>query len=73
MYLNSIQFHIFHKSALHLAAQNRNLSIIKILLTHGNIDIIIQDSQGKKPIDYSNNIEIKKLLSKELQGQNGLT
>ena len=73
MYLNSIQFYIFHKSALHLAAQNRNLSIIKLLLTHEKININIQDSQGKKPIDYSKNIEIKQLLSKELQGPNDLT
>ncbi len=38
--------------------------IIKLLLEKKEIDINIEDSQGKKPIDYSKNIEIKQLLLK---------
>lgn len=41
-----------------------NLKIIKLLLEKKEIDINIEDGQGKKPIDYSENIEIKHLLLK---------
>ena len=40
-----------------------NLEIIKILLESKDIDVNITDSYGKKPIDYSKNDEIIKLLS----------
>lgn len=50
-------------TALHLASQRRNLEIIKLLLEKKEIDIHIEDYHGKKPIDYSTNDEIKRLLS----------
>ena len=52
------------KTALHLAAEIGNLEIINLLLEKKEIDINIEDSHGKKPIDYSTNDEIKRLLSK---------
>ena len=55
---------IEQKTALHLAAEIGNLEIIKLLLEKKEIVINIEDSQGKKPIDYSENYEIKQLLSK---------
>ena len=55
---------IKQKAALHLAAEIGNLEIIKLLLEKKEININIEDSQGKKPIDYSRNIDIKQLLSK---------
>ena len=58
---NNSQIHA--KTALHLAAEMGDLEIIKLLLEKKEIDINIEDSQGKKPIDYSENNEIKKLLS----------
>ena len=51
-------------TALHLAAEIGNLEIIKLLLEKKEIDINIEDSHGRKPIDYSINNEIKQLLSK---------
>ena len=51
-------------TALHLAAEIGNLEIIKLLLEKKEIDINIEDSHGKRPIDYSENHEIKQLLSK---------
>ena len=56
--------HFEKATALHLAVERRNLEIIKLLLQKEEIDINIEDSQGKKPIDYSENDEIKQLLSK---------
>ncbi|KAK8844301.1 hypothetical protein M9Y10_024513 [Tritrichomonas musculus] len=55
---------INEKAALHLAVENDDLDIVKLLLEKKEIDINIEDSQGKKPIDYSNNDEISQLLSK---------
>ncbi|KAK8888392.1 hypothetical protein M9Y10_039462 [Tritrichomonas musculus] len=52
------------KAALHLAVEIGNLEIIKLLLEKKEIDVNIEDSHGKKPIDYSENYEIKQLLSK---------
>ena len=52
------------KTALHLASELGDFEIIKHLLEKKEIDINIEDHQGKKPIDYSENDEIKKLLSK---------
>ena len=51
------------KTALHLAAEKNDIEIIKLLLERKDIDINIIDGQGKKPIDYSNNFEIRQLLS----------
>lgn len=50
------------KTKLHLAVEIRNLDIIKFLLEKNEIDVNIQDSHGKKHIDYSENDEIKQLL-----------
>ncbi|KAK8889115.1 hypothetical protein M9Y10_033859 [Tritrichomonas musculus] len=52
------------KASLHLAVEIGNLEIIKLLLEKKDIDVNIEDSHGKKPIDYSENYEIKQLLSK---------
>lgn len=52
------------KTALHLAAKIGNLEIIKLFLKKEGIDITIEDSHGKKPIDYSENPIIRQLLSK---------
>ena len=52
------------KAALHLAVEIGNLEIIKLLLEKKEIDVNIEDSHGKKPIDYSENYKIKQLLSK---------
>ena len=57
-------YQIEQKIVLHLAVEIGNLDIIKLLLEKKEIDINIEDSHGKKPIDYSENQEIKKLLSK---------
>ena len=51
------------KTALHLAAEKNDIEIIKLLLERKDIDINIIDGQGKKPIDYSSNFEIRQLLS----------
>ena len=48
---------------MHLAIQNNNVEIVKLLLEKKDIDINIEDNQGKKPIDYSNNDEITQLLT----------
>ena len=53
----------FYKTVLHFATQNNNTEIIKLLLEKKGIDINIKDSNGKKPIDYAKNDEIKQLLS----------
>ena len=53
---------IHSETALHLAAQQGDIEIIKRLLREKNIDINIEDEQGKKPIDYSKNDEIRKLF-----------
>ena len=52
---------------MHLAIQNNNVEIVKLLLEKKDIDINIEDNQGKKPIDYSNNDEITQLLTQWFQ------
>lgn len=52
------------KAPLHLASEIGDIEIIKLLLEKKEVDINIEDDQGKKPIDYSENQEIKYLLSK---------
>ena len=65
--VNEKSFHISghnqmeEKTALHLAVEIGNPEIIKLLLDKKDIDINIEDSHGKKPIDYSENHEIKQL------------
>ena len=53
----------FCKTVLHLATQINNVEIVKLLLEKKDININIEDSQGKKPFDYTKNGEIKQLLS----------
>ena len=53
---------IHAETALHLAAQQGDIEIVKRLLEEKNIDINIEDEQGKKPIDYTKNDEIRKLF-----------
>ena len=68
--INEKSFHLSgnnqmeEKAALHLAVEIGNLEIIKLLLEKKEIDINIEDSQGKRPIDYSEDQEIKQILSK---------
>ena len=47
-----------------MATERENHEIIKLLLEKKEIDINIADSYGIKPIDYSENNEIKQLFSK---------
>ena len=54
---------IQEQTALHLAAKIGNFEMIKLLLEKKEVDIHIEDHQGKKPIDYSKNDEIRQLLS----------
>lgn len=51
------------KTALHLAVEIGDLGIIKLLLEKKGIDINIEDSQGRKPIDYSSDDEVRQLFS----------
>ena len=48
---------------MHLAVEIDNIAITKLLLEQKDIDINLEDSKGRKPIDYSKNDEIKKLFS----------
>ena len=52
-------------SVLHLIAKMNDVEILKLFLMKKGIDVNTKDSLGKKPIDYSENPEIKQLLSKE--------
>lgn len=54
----------FYKTCLHFAVEKGYLEIIKLLLKSNGININVKDDQGKKPIDYANNDEIKQLLKK---------
>ena len=47
---------------MHLSVEEKSLEIIKLLLENKNIDTSAKDNQGKKPIYYANDDEIKKLL-----------
>lgn len=51
------------KTPLHLAVINGNLEVIKVLLNYKNININLRDDKGKKPIDYTDNDEIKQLFN----------
>ena len=51
------------KTPLHLAVEKEYIEIIKILLEHKSIDVNVEDEKGKKPIDYTSNNEILKLLN----------
>lgn len=51
-----------NKTALHLAVESGNIEIINLLLNHNGIDKNALDKDGKKPIDYTDDENIKKLL-----------
>ncbi|KAK8871480.1 hypothetical protein M9Y10_007209 [Tritrichomonas musculus] len=51
------------KTALYLAVEIGDLGIIKLLLEKKGIDINNEDSQGRKPIDYSSDDEVRQLFS----------
>ena len=53
----------FYKSPLHLAVEKQNLEIVKLLLKNKGINIHTKDNQGKEPIDYTKNKEIRQLLN----------
>lgn len=42
-YFTKYQLFIFNKTALHIAVQKKNKKIIKLLISHPNIDINIKD------------------------------
>lgn len=50
-------------TALHIAVENSDTEIIKTLLENKNINIDATDEQGRKPIDLTNDQEIKSLLT----------
>lgn len=52
------------KTALHLAVEKGYKDIIKLLMENKNTDANVEDEQGKKPIDYTTNNEIKQMLNK---------
>ena len=49
----------FYKTPLHFAVENEYLEILKLLLKNKKINILVEDNQGRKPIDYATNNEIK--------------
>ena len=51
------------ETALHNAVSKGNIDITKLLLSNKNIDINATDKQGKKPIELTNNEEIKSLFN----------
>ena len=52
---------------MHLAVEKEYLEIIKLLLENNGIDIHAKDNQGKEPIDYVINNEIKQLIESRHQ------
>lgn len=52
------------RSPLHLAVQNKNIDIIKILLNQKNIDLNAKDENGKIPIEMTKNKQILNLFNK---------
>ena len=63
MKFKSLQFDYvtigFYETALHAAVKSGSPEIIKLLLGKKGIDVDIKDSNGKKPIDYSKNDNIR--------------
>lgn len=49
-------------TALHTAVRNKDEEIIKLLLNHNGIDVNVVDKNGKRPIDLTNDMSIKKLF-----------
>ena len=65
--LESADIDVNEKSALHLAAEIGDLGILKLLLEKKDIDTNIEDSQGKKAIDYSKDEKVIQLLFQRKQ------
>ncbi|KAK8860425.1 LON peptidase N-terminal domain and RING finger protein 2 [Tritrichomonas musculus] len=51
------------ETALHNAVSKGNIDIIKILLGNKNIDVNVTDKQGRKPVELTDNDEIKALFN----------
>ena len=51
------------RTSLHKAVENKQIDIIKLLLQHKNININSLDENKKKPIDYTDDEEIKELFN----------
>lgn len=70
-------FLFFYSSPLHIAVKSNNCKIVELLLKHKGVDVNVLDhishqnlmkfhnkySFGKKPVDYAENDEMKKLFS----------
>ena len=48
---------------LHLAVQREYIDIIKLILQNKDVNVDIEDDQGKKPIDYTTNSQIIQLFN----------
>lgn len=53
-------------TALHIAVINKDLEIIKLLLSHKKINVNAFDDQHKRPIDLARDSAIKDLFSNNL-------
>ena len=49
--------------SLHCAVLKENMDIIKLLMSVKTIDANLKDEQGRKPIEYASNEEIKQILN----------
>ncbi|KAK8895159.1 hypothetical protein M9Y10_023601 [Tritrichomonas musculus] len=54
------------KTALHCAVENENIEIIQLLMKHKAIKVDEKNKNEKTPIELTNNEDIKKMLSIEL-------
>lgn len=58
--------YIKYKTPLQIAVLDKNIEIIKLLLSNKNIDINIKDEYNKSAIELTNDDEIKSLFMKRL-------
>ena len=54
---------IEEESALHIAVKNKNIEVLKLLLENENIDFNVKDSNGKTPIEVTDDEKIRKLIA----------
>ena len=45
---------IYNRTPLHFSAQNGSVEAIKLLLSHGDADLTVKDSDNKTAYDYAN-------------------